>query len=105
MLCFLAKAVALDLSRAATAWIMTSGWLLAGVMRAKGLRATVSTGFHESDNWVSTHAIWAAPRMPNFSAPSCLAGVGGLRMAQLRRKPFKKAAMKKGKLIGRSKVD
>lgn len=42
---------------------------------------------------LKSYAMLAAPRMPNFNASCCLAGVGGLRMAQLRRKPLKKDDM------------
>ena len=45
---------------------------------------------------VLTHAMLAAPRMPNFSASFCLVAIGGLTMTQLRYNPLTKDAMKIG---------
>ena len=65
MPCFLANFSALLMSRAATAYTSTSGWLFAGVIRAPG-------------------AILAAPKMPNLSGAlllGALEGVGGVKNA------------------------
>lgn len=83
--------------------MMTFGLLLAGLMRAIGLQATgkglrqhgavdlVKPGTNIKE--LVTHAILAAPRMPNLNAWPSLATTGALTKRWLRRAPLKTAPM------------
>lgn len=85
MPCFLANAVALSWLRAATAWTMTSGCDLAGMISAMGLAVVrVLNQQRYLSPGREPYAMPAAPKTPNLMALLDFSTLGGLKAPQRR---------------------